>query len=137
MFQSIGDGGHRNGRGIGRQHAVVTHDAFEFLEQATFGFQFLDNRLDHQAGVGGLLQAADGRDPVQRLRHRRFGQFSLGDQTTESFSQSVFCRGGGVGAHIKETYAVAGLRCNLGNARAHDARANHQDGPGLQIEFIH
>ena len=51
-----GNGVHVKGRGIGREDRAIPSDAVEFPEHRLLDLHLLEDRLDHEIGVGrGLL----------------------------------------------------------------------------------
>ncbi len=54
--------------GVGRQHAIRAHDAFQLREQRALDVEILEHRLDHQVDTGKVGQVGGRMQPRQRRR---------------------------------------------------------------------
>ena len=66
-----GDLGDRERRGVGGQDRVGPHDVVEVAEDRLLDLERLDDRLDHEVGVGEVLHAGREGDPVRAARPAR------------------------------------------------------------------
>ena len=74
----------------------------ELAEQRPLGVGVLDDRLDHQAGAGGVVEPVDGADAGDG-RLRLLGvELALGDQAFERLLELGAGRGGGAFAGIEQ-----------------------------------
>ena len=120
-----GDGGDRERRGVGRQHAIVGDDAFQLGEQGALDRQVLEHRLDDDmAGGQRGVPAADDLDPVLGVfgllrRHAAL----LGGAVEHLGDEGQRVGGGGVGG-VGEHHLDAGGGGGLGDAAPHGAGAD-------------
>ena len=61
------DLGHRDGRGVRREHRVVPADPVQRPEDLLLDLERLEHRLDHDVGVGGRVQLTVVMRPKRRL----------------------------------------------------------------------
>src|SRR5690606_39753543 len=103
-----GDAGDRQGRGIGRQQAVLADNGFQVGEQLLLHFEDLDNGLDDQVAILELFQLR-GRlhAGVDRLEFG-FAELALGDLALEQVAVE-----GRSEEHTSELQSRENLVCRL------------------------
>jgi hypothetical protein len=119
-----GHRGHRKGRRVRREDAVLAHDCLERAEQFAFRLEALDDRFDDD--MRGLerfegayhLDASEGGRHVGRLQAALFGELAerLGDRILGGLGRARFS--------VENQGANAALREDLHDAAPHRAAAD-------------
>ncbi len=130
-LQGRGDGGDRQGRGVAGQDRVVGDQGFEGDEQRLLDLQLLLHRLDHQAGVGEILQPVHGNEAIDQITPGRLGELAAGHQLFQRAGDPGDRRGRSLRTQVVEADPAPRRRRDLGDARAHGPRADDQDGVRL------
>ena len=88
----------------------------------------LDDRLDHQAAAGGVVEP--GTATMRAAIGLRLGrvELALRGEAVERRGELRDGGGGGAFARVEQLHGVAGLGRHLGDAGAHDAGADDEDG---------
>ncbi len=112
-------------RGVGREHAVRTHDPFQFRKQRALHVQILEHRFDHQIDVAKLRQIGGRMQP----RQRRGAALGIEQAARHRFiergrDQALATRQPGL-VHIGQVNAQALHQEMLRDRRTHGAGADH------------
>ena len=107
---------------------MLADDGLEVAEQGALGVGVLDDRFDHQLGTRRVVELGHrgdaGGDPLRFFRI----ELALGRQAFERGRKPRTGRLGRAFAGVEDAHRVAGLRRHLGDAGAHDAGADDEDG---------
>ena len=123
-----GNRGDRERRGVGRQHAIVRHDAFQLFEQGALDLEILEHRLDDGMATRQRgLPAADDLDPVLGVPGLARRHAALLGGAVEHLGDEGERIGGGGLVRVDEHHLDAGGGGGLGDAAPHGAGANHTE----------
>ncbi len=140
--------GDRQGRGVGAEHDLVAHDCLRFRSRLGLHLAVFEHRLDDQIGALELLIVGRRRDAREQL----VGIFLLGAAALDLAGKNVRRIGlafvGRLLIAVDQHHVDAGLRGHVGDARAHQARADHADllerrgsgpfrPPRALVQFLH
>ena len=117
------DLGHRQGRGVRRQHRVPTADALELGEELALRAEFLHDRLDDEVAVGEVGELGRRREEreVERL------DLALLDLARQEVADAVACALPEVGGHLQPDGLDPRFDAELRDARAHGPQADDSD----------
>ena len=136
VLQAGCEAGDGQRRGVAGEDAVGGAQGFQALQQLALDLQLLDDRLDHQAGVGqffqriGRAQAGEGGGLGGGL------QLAFLHQPGELPVDAGDGLGRGAGAGVVQAHRVPGLGGDLGDAGAHGASADHGH-RGFSVQGVH
>ena len=122
-----GDLGDRQRRGVGRQDRLGRDDVVELAEHRLLDLDRLDDRLDHEVGVGEVLHARGEGDPAQQLGLGLLGELAARDGAVGGVLEVLAAAGQRLLGDLDtgDLEAVAGE--HLGDAGAHRAEADDAD----------
>ena len=128
-LQAVGERRDRDRRGVRGEHAVGADDRLELAEEAALDLGVLDDRLDRP----GRAAPASSRRVAARMRAAiafasAGSSLPLVARPSSVAASLAHAAARGAFAGVEQGDGVAGLRRDLGDAGAHDAGADDEDG---------
>jgi hypothetical protein len=125
--QLLGERGDRDRRRVRHEDRPRADDLLEVAKESALGVEALDDRLDDDAGLRGVLELRRGGDA--RSDRLRFGSVepALGGEAVERRCELGARARRGAFAGVEQADRVPGLRRDLRDSRAHDSGADDED----------
>ena len=123
----LGQQGDRQGRGIGRQHAVRRQHSIESARDFGLYRAVLEHRFDHQVGIAQQQVVGRRRDPLQDRIHLVLAQTAALHLLGQRFLGITVAAHCSVLVAVDQHHVDAALGCVQGNPAAHHAGADHAE----------
>ena len=122
-----GDLGDAEARGVGGQDRLRLHDRLELAEDRLLDLDRLDDRLDHEVGVGEVLHARGEGDPAEQRRLVLLAQLAARDGASGGVLEVLATALDGLVVDLDADHREAVAGEHLRDAGAHGAETDHAD----------
>ena len=122
-----GDGGDRDGGGVGGQDSLALADLVQLGKDALLDVQILDGGFHHQVRVRSQVQIGREADLAGDGGLARLVQLALGHQLVQPLVQTGLGRLNDLVLDITDHHVESLAGEDLGNIQAHRAAADHYD----------
>ena len=136
LLHAFGEAGDRQRGGVGTQYRIGFDHVFHFLEHLVLELGVLEHGLDDEVHAFQVRRIGGGGDARENFFFLLFAHLALGHFLVEQLGGIRLALLGVLGGNILEHHLGAGARGDVGDARAHHARAQHRHFFGLELGHV-